>query len=312
MIGVERRSLRLSGRGPRRGPARCPARCGAVAAAASGRRVRRTGCPSRATAAPRPPRRRRPPGQSSAATRQTKYQPVSDGADRVAGAALGQPRPRPRRRWTRPTADARVASTTPADGERPRRTATTRRARPRSTSTHAPARRARPARARPPAAPTTEPLTRRRARRPRPRRRTPCAQSRAAATAVERRAREPGERRSGRTTCCGAAAQPSRERAATVASKQVRSPVWQAGPSWSTLTSSGVAVAVEPDLLDVLAVAGGLALDPVLLARAAPERRTPGGRACGAAPRRPSSRPSAPRPCRAAARPRGRGRRRRA
>ena len=43
------------------------------------------------------------------------------------------------------------------------------------------------------------------------------------------------------------------------------------------LDQQRVAVAVEADLLDLLPVAGGLALDPVLLARAAPERRPAGG-----------------------------------
>ena len=47
------------------------------------------------------------------------------------------------------------------------------------------------------------------------------------------------------------------------------------------LDQQGVAVAVEPDLLDPLPVAGGLALDPVLLARAAPVRRPAGRQRAG-------------------------------
>ena len=47
------------------------------------------------------------------------------------------------------------------------------------------------------------------------------------------------------------------------------------------LDQQGVAVAVEPDLPDVLPVAGGLALDPVLLPRAAPVRRAAGADGAG-------------------------------
>ena len=64
----------------------------------------------------------------------------------------------------------------------------------------------------------------------------------------------------------------------------------------------GVAVAVEADLPDPLAVAGGLALHPVLPTAAAPVRRPAGRQGAGPGPRRPSSRASAPRGCRAAAR----------
>ena len=71
-------------------------------------------------------------------------------------------------------------------------------------------------------------------------------------------------------------------------------------PTWSTRTSSGVPVAVQRDRLDPLHVPGRLALDPVLAGASATSRWPGRWSACGAAPRRPSSRPSAPRRCRAA------------
>ena len=58
----------------------------------------------------------------------------------------------------------------------------------------------------------------------------------------------------------------------------MRSPVWHAPrPCWSTSTTERVAVAVETDLADVLAVPRGLALLPVLLAAAAVEPGATGG-----------------------------------
>src|SRR5680860_42032 len=43
------------------------------------------------------------------------------------------------------------------------------------------------------------------------------------------------------------------------------------------LDQDGVPVAVQPDLLDPLPMSRGLPLDPVLLTRPGPERRTPAG-----------------------------------
>ena len=68
-----------------------------------------------------------------------------------------------------------------------------------------------------------------------------------------------------------------------------------------------VAVAVEADLLDPLHVAGRVALDPVLAARAATSTSPARCRWCGRAPRRRPRRASGPRPTRAAGRRRGRG-----
>ena len=62
-------------------------------------------------------------------------------------------------------------------------------------------------------------------------------------------------------------------------SKQVRVPGVARRALLVDLDQEGVAVAVHPDLLHVLPVAGGLALDPVLLPRAAPVRRPPGAEA---------------------------------
>ena len=76
------------------------------------------------------------------------------------------------------------------------------------------------------------------------------------------------------------------------------------------LEQHGVTVAVEPDRLHPLAMAGGLALDPVLR-RGYGSSTSPGRwRGSGPAPRRPSSPASAPRRCRAAARSPEPGRRR--
>ena len=69
----------------------------------------------------------------------------------------------------------------------------------------------------------------------------------------------------------------SARRRSRPSSKQVRAPVWQAGPSWSTFTSRVSPSQSSRTSLDPLPVARGLALDPVLLPGAAPERRPPGG-----------------------------------
>ena len=61
-----------------------------------------------------------------------------------------------------------------------------------------------------------------------------------------------------------------------------------------------VAVAVQRHRPHALDVPGGVALDPVLAAATATSRWPGRWSACGAAPRRPSSRPSAPRRCRTA------------
>ena len=84
---------------------------------------------------------------------------------------------------------------------------------------------------------------------------------------------------------------PGRRRASsTSASKQVRLPVWQAGADLVDHDQHRVAVAVEGDRPDVLDVARGVALHPVL--RGCGSSRCSGPwSACGAAPRRPSSRP---------------------
>ena len=83
-------------------------------------------------------------------------------------------------------------------------------------------------------------------------------------------------------------------------------------PTWSTCTSSVSPSQSSATDLTQLDVAGGVALDPVLLPAAAPVGARGRWSACGAAPRRPSSRPSAPRRCRTAGRRRRPGRRRRA
>ena len=61
------------------------------------------------------------------------------------------------------------------------------------------------------------------------------------------------------------------------ASKQVRSPVWQAAPTWSTLISRASPSQSRRTALHVLDVAGRVALAPVLLAAAAPVGRPAGG-----------------------------------
>ena len=71
-----------------------------------------------------------------------------------------------------------------------------------------------------------------------------------------------------------------------------------------------VAVAVQPDLVHLLGVPGGLALHPQLSRLREKYVARPGRPACGAAPRRPSTPPSAPRRCPGAGRPRRPGRRR--
>ena len=103
-----------------------------------------------------------------------------------------------------------------------------------------------------------------------------------------------------------------RSASSTSASKQVRSPVWQAGPSWSTLTSSVSPSQSSRTSLTHCAVAGGLALDPVLLAATGSSTSPARWSGSGPAPRRPSSPASAPRRCRAAGRPPAPARRRRA
>ena len=52
--------------------------------------------------------------------------------------------------------------------------------------------------------------------------------------------------------------------------KQLRSPVWQAAPSWCTRGEEHVGVAVDAELVPVLDVAAGVALAPELPPRAAP------------------------------------------
>ena len=59
--------------------------------------------------------------------------------------------------------------------------------------------------------------------------------------------------------------------------KQLRRPVWQATPSWSHQQQQRVAVAVDPQLLQVLHLAGGLALAPQRVAAAAEVADAAGG-----------------------------------
>ena len=109
---------------------------------------------------------------------------------------------------------------------------------------------------------------------------------------------------------CGAAisAQPPSRQARK---KQLRRPVWQATPCWSTSSSTVSPSQSRRNSIEALHLARGLALAPQRPARARPvagpalvERQR--------APHRGSSRPpSAPRRCRAAARSPARGRRRR-
>ena len=61
------------------------------------------------------------------------------------------------------------------------------------------------------------------------------------------------------------------------ASKQVRAPVWQAAPTWSTSTSSASPSQSRLTALTYWRVAGRVALAPVLLARAAPEHHAARG-----------------------------------
>ena len=75
-----------------------------------------------------------------------------------------------------------------------------------------------------------------------------------------------------------------RDRSAAIATRREQDVVVEAGVRAGVAGRAGlvdgeqhrVAVAVEPDLDDALGVAGGLALDPVLLARAAPVGPPPG------------------------------------
>ena len=99
----------------------------------------------------------------------------------------------------------------------------------------------------------------------------------APATAASAGPRPARPARPGRRYGVAASAIGTAEPSSRSASKQVRSPVWQAAPSWSTLTSRVSPSQSRRTSLDLLPVAGGLALDPVLLARAAPERRRAGG-----------------------------------
>ena len=74
----------------------------------------------------------------------------------------------------------------------------------------------------------------------------------------------------------GASASPTTAGSGPPASKQVRAPVWQAAPTWSTSTSSASPSQSMLTALTYWRVARRVALAPVLLARAAPERHAAG------------------------------------
>ena len=267
--------VRRSGRDPRPWPpqveaATAPRRSTGAGAAAP--RARRTGCPSPASAGAQRDRER-------------------DGDQRTAARRRPRPRTRPvcvdGRRRRRPRRRARrAASSGTATSRRPRRpaaptaasspsTATARRTRPRVTSTT------------PQQASTTRPARRRPA--PRRCRRQRHGASPLAAVAVasahgllpaHRRPAPPAARPS-RTT--GPKVRPPARLSASAGRQQqvgveAGAVAGVAGRALLVdLDQQGVAVAVEADLLDPLAVAGGLALDPVLLAGPAPVRRPAGG-----------------------------------
>ena len=106
----------------------------------------------------------------------------------------------------------------------------------------------------------------------------------------------------------GAGGSPTTAGSGPPASKQVRVPVWQAAPTWSTSTSSASPSQSRLTDLHVLGVAGGVALAPVLLARPAPERHPARGqRAVQRLVVHPADHEHLAR-CRAAARSRRRGR----
>ncbi len=131
----------------------------------------------------------------------------------------------------------------------------------------------------------------RRARPPRPPRgpsRRPAAGRRAAAPCRSRRAptraRAAIVRSSAGSTSCGAGGSSSPRW------KQVRSPVWHAGPGRLDQREQRVAVAVVADRPHRLGVARRRALVPQLGARAAPQVQLAGARASRRAPRRSCTR----------------------
>ena len=259
---------------PRRGRATGPARLAgrprrAARAAGASYRLPIAGHPGAGTHRHHERDQRERPRRRRAA----KYQPVSDARSASRRRPLGRARRAAASAWARPS-DATRGDERAGGGER----ADDRDDAPGPAAQHqhdAPGGQGDQGRGRRPAAPTSSPSRRRRRappaepprRRPSPGRRRPRPAPRAAEPDQDGRAEGTG---CAARSAIGAAA-------ARSASKQVRSPVWQAGPSWSTLTSRVSPSQSSRTSLDPLPVAGGLALDPVLLARAAPERRPPGG-----------------------------------